>query len=164
MTGKNTDREIAALEHRVAGLERGLTELGQRAIEVLLQQRRAGGQMPEPEAVQAMSESNVEKAAEVIRQHGDVLYDTCGCGQAMDPADQPAHIAEALAGLLMPDGATEEDEWGISLCGEVHRDEMTEAGARGFIADWVEDGGKPGVFSLIRRCFWVTPWEEVTDG
>lgn len=53
-----------------------------------------------------------------------------------------------------------EYEYGVALWrdrfGEPHRTELTEEAAHQWIAEYVADGGAPGVFFVIRRE--VGPW------
>lgn len=63
---------------------------------------------------------------------------------------------------------TTEYEYGISRnllyelaeYGEPHRAGMTEKAAQQWLAEWVEDGGKEGIFSIVRRP--VGRWESVS--
>lgn len=39
----------------------------------------------------------------------------------------------------------------------LHRDGMSEPGADDWVDEWLDNGGKPGVFRVVRRA--VGPWE-----
>lgn len=53
-------------------------------------------------------------------------------------------------------------EWGIVhrlSPDDLHRGPMTEEQARDWVREWVEDGGVPEAFLIVRRAVHVTPWE-----
>ena len=54
-----------------------------------------------------------------------------------------------------------EYEYGIGWRDEIHRTGMTEDEAAEWVAEWNEDGGRPGVFHVIRRV--LGPWETVSS-
>ena len=73
-------------------------------------------------------------------------------------------VRVAVSTPLVAREAQNETEWGIvhHLSPDVlHRGPMTEDEARTWVREWIEDGGNPRSFVVVRRAVYSTPWEAV---